>query len=132
MSVCILQCLLSSSITVIYCIHNHLDEITLLLLQCSVLIIKALIQTVRFSVSGIFTAAFDLQIEWLVVKGIADYADGTESVSENWSPFASVMAASVVAKILNNPVVFQEWPHYKGTSNNDHMKLCLYILEVQS
>ena len=49
------------------------------------------------------------------MKGIADYADGTESISKNWSPFASVMAASVVAKILNDPIVFQEWPHYKGT-----------------
>ncbi|XP_068747430.1 uncharacterized protein [Montipora capricornis] len=25
--------------------------------------------------------------------------------------FASTMAASVVAKMLNDPVVFQEWPH---------------------
>jgi len=46
-------------------------------------------------------------------------------VSDNWSPFASVMAASVVAKLLKNPVVFKEWPHYKGTGacNNDHVKL---------
>ncbi|XP_020609268.1 uncharacterized protein LOC110047864 isoform X2 [Orbicella faveolata] len=65
---------------------------------------------------GIFTAAFDLQIEWLVVKGIADYADDTESMSENWITFASVMAASVVANILNDPVVFQEWPHFKAAS----------------
>ena len=59
-------------------------------------------------------AAFDDQIEWLVVKGIADYADGTECVSENWSPFASVMAASVVSNILSDPVVFRGWSHYKG------------------
>ena len=26
--------------------------------------------------------------------------------------FASVMAASVVAKMLNDPAVFQEWRHY--------------------
>ena len=57
------------------------------------------------------------------MKGIADYADGAESISENWSPFASVMAASVVANIVNDPVVFQEWPHYKGTRNNDHIRL---------
>ena len=68
------------------------------------------------------------------MKGIADYADGTESVSENWSPFASVMAASVVTKILNNPIIFQEWPHYQGTCtcSNDHRKLFSYIPEVQS
>ncbi|XP_078366420.1 NLR family CARD domain-containing protein 4-like isoform X2 [Oculina patagonica] len=68
---------------------------------------------------GIFTAAFDDQIEWLVVKGITDYADGTERVSENWSPFASVMAASVVANILSDPVVFQGWPHYKDVSGEE-------------
>ncbi|KAL9985040.1 hypothetical protein ACROYT_G007396 [Oculina patagonica] len=68
---------------------------------------------------GFFTAAFDGQIEWLVVKGIADYADGTECVSENWSPFASVMAASVVANILSDPVVFQGWPHYKDVSGEE-------------
>ncbi len=71
-----------------------------------------------FYFSGVFTAAFDDQIEWLVVKGIADYADGTECVSENWSPFASVMAASVVANILSDPIVFRGWPYYKG--NNGH------------
>ncbi|XP_078366412.1 NLR family CARD domain-containing protein 4-like isoform X3 [Oculina patagonica] len=65
---------------------------------------------------GVFTAAFDDQIEWLVVKGIADYADGTECVSENWSPFASVMAASVVANILSDPIVFRGWPYYKDLS----------------
>ncbi|KAL9978768.1 hypothetical protein ACROYT_G016323 [Oculina patagonica] len=64
----------------------------------------------------IFTAAFDDQIEWLVVKGIADYADGTENVSENWSHFASAMAASVVANILSDHVVFHQWPHYKEVS----------------
>ncbi|KAL9979069.1 hypothetical protein ACROYT_G016670 [Oculina patagonica] len=68
---------------------------------------------------GIFTAAFDDQIEWLVVKGITDYADGTECVSENWSPFASVMAASVVANILSDPVVFQGWSYFKDVSTEE-------------
>ncbi len=67
-----------------------------------------------FCFPGVFTAAFDDQIEWLVVKGITDYADGTECVSESWRPFASVMAASVVAKILSDPVVFRGWRHYDG------------------
>ncbi|XP_078366418.1 NLR family CARD domain-containing protein 4-like [Oculina patagonica] len=68
---------------------------------------------------GVFTAAFDDQIEWLVVKGITDYADGTECVSENWRPFASVMAASVVANILSDPVVFQGWSHFKDVSTEE-------------
>ena len=65
-----------------------------------------------------FTAAFDDQIEWLIVKGIADYADGTESTTESWSPFASVMAASVVAHILRDPYVFRTWPHYQSEGND--------------
>ena len=63
---------------------------------------------------GVFTAAFDCQIEWLIVKGIADYADGSQLPSESWSSCASVMAASLVAHILSEPCVFHSWPHYQG------------------
>ena len=63
---------------------------------------------------GVFTAAFDCQIEWLIVKGIADYADGSQVPSENWCSCASVMAASLVAHILSEPCVFYSWPHYQG------------------
>ena len=66
------------------------------------------------SVAGLYTAAFDLQVEWLVVKGIDSYADAGESTNEKWSEFASVNAASLVAKILNDDVVFKRWPHYQG------------------
>ncbi|CAH3170735.1 unnamed protein product, partial [Porites lobata] len=65
---------------------------------------------------GLFTAAFDCQIEWLIVKGIADYADGSQLASESWSSCASVMAASLVAHILNDPCVFHSWPHYQDLS----------------
>ena len=61
-----------------------------------------------------FTAAFDCQIEWLIVKGIADYADGSQLPSESWLSCASVMAASLVAHILSEPCVFHSWPHYQG------------------
>ena len=72
---------------------------------------------------GVFTAAFDEQIEWLVVKGIADFADRTDCTSENWRIFASVMAASVVANILSDPVVFRGWPR-KG---NCHCVIAFHI-----
>ena len=67
-----------------------------------------------FIFTGVFTAAFDCQIEWLIVKGIADYADGSQLASESWSSCASVMAASLVAHILSEPCVFHSWPHYQG------------------
>ena len=50
--------------------------------------------------SGIFAAAYDLKMEWVVVKGVSDYADGNKSKTEAWQPFASVMAASVVENIV--------------------------------
>ena len=59
---------------------------------------------------GVYAACYDLQIEWLVVKGISDYADGTKS--ESWQHFASVMAASVVHNILKEPRILKDWHHY--------------------
>ena len=72
--------------------------------------------------TGVFTAAFDCGIEWLIVKGIADYADGSQLASESWSSCASVMAASLVAHMLNEPRVFHSWPHYQG--NHAIIKCC--------
>ena len=63
--------------------------------------------------TGVFTAAHDLKMEWVIIKGISDYADGTASSTEHWKPFASVMAASVVNNILREPVIFKQWPHYQ-------------------
>ena len=68
--------------------------------------------TIKCSVyPGVFAAAHDLKTEWVVVKGIKDYADGSHS-NDEWGTFASVMAASVVANILSNAVIFEDWPHY--------------------
>ena len=64
------------------------------------------------SFAGLFLAAHDLKVEWIVIKGVANFADGREP--ESWRQFASVMAASLTAHILSNPIVFENWPHYKG------------------
>jgi len=61
---------------------------------------------------GVFAAAHDLKTEWVVVKGIKDYADGSQCSDDEWGAFASVMAASVVANILSNAVIFEDWPHF--------------------
>ena len=69
-------------------------------------------------ITGVFAAAYDLNIEWVVVKGIKDYEDDSRSLTaDNWGVFASVMAASVVANILNDTAVFQEWPNYRGKTS---------------
>ena len=71
-------------------------------------------------VLGIFSAAHDLKIEWVVVKGISGYADGTVS-KENWQTFASVTAASLVVSILKECSIFEDWPHYKGKQINFYL-----------
>ena len=59
---------------------------------------------------------FDSGIEWLIVKGIADYAHGScaQQNAKRWRRCAGVMAASFVMHILSNLTVFRSWPHYKG------------------
>ena len=53
------------------------------------------------------------------MKGVASYFHQSQSATDEWKSFASAMAASVVAKMLNNPTVFQEWPHYnQGKSHH--------------
>ncbi|XP_074615959.1 death domain-containing ATP nucleosidase-like [Acropora palmata] len=62
---------------------------------------------------GLYAAAHDLGIEWVVIKGVSDYAGDNKSASDHWRTFSSLMAASLVAHILSNANVFQKWPHYK-------------------
>ena len=68
-------------------------------------------------VSGVFSAARDLKMEWVVIKGVSGYADGTEE-RKNWQTFASVTAASLVVSILKGCSNFEDWPHYKGNLFN--------------
>ena len=56
-----------------------------------------------------FAAAYDTNKEWVVVKGIKDFAGERQSSSEEWKKITSVMVASVVANILNDPDIFQHW-----------------------
>ena len=78
-------------------------------------------------VTGVFAAAHDLKTEWVVVKGIKNYADCSQLAKDEWGVFASVMAASVVANILSNPIVFKEWPHYEIQGNNTFAPLHVRI-----
>ncbi|XP_044162989.1 NACHT, LRR and PYD domains-containing protein 12-like [Acropora millepora] len=74
---------------------------------------------------GVYAAAYDANIEWVVVKGVASYFHQSHSASSEWISFASTMAASVVGKMLSDPTVFREWPHYNQVS--DPFDLVKYI-----
>lgn len=65
---------------------------------------------------GLFAAAYDLDMEWIVIKGISDFAGGRTLNEDAWRMFASVMAASLTFHILSDGMVFREWPHYRGKS----------------
>jgi hypothetical protein len=45
---------------------------------------------------------------------VSDFADGSKSVTEDWQPFASAMAASVVHNMFKQAQVIKNWPHYKN------------------
>lgn len=55
-------------------------------------------------------------MEWIVIKGISDFADGRKLNKGAWRMFASAMAASLTFHILSDGMVFREWPHYEGKS----------------
>lgn len=69
--------------------------------------------------SGVYAAAFDRGIEWVVIKGISHYTDGSKGGTKEWQRFSSVMAASVVKHILNEPDVLKEWRRYKVTNKSN-------------
>ena len=54
-------------------------------------------------------------MEWVVIKGISQYADSGEPETKEWRRFSSVMATSVVNHILKEPDALRDWPHYEGT-----------------
>ena len=63
---------------------------------------------------GLYAASHARDIEWIMIKGISEYADGSSVSSDAWRRFASVMAASLTVNMLSEPIVFQTWPHYGG------------------
>ena len=69
-----------------------------------------------FPLTGLFAAAHDMNIEWVIVKGISHFSDDSNTPDKSWKSFASIMAASVVSNMLNDPVVFKKWPHYEGNN----------------
>lgn len=65
---------------------------------------------------GLYAAAHKRDVEWIIIKGVSEYADDSKSDKTSWREFASLMAASLTAHILSDAAVFQDWPHYKSAS----------------
>ena len=68
----------------------------------------------KISFLGLYAASRDLLMEWAVIKGVSDFADGKNSATNAWRRFASIMAASLTAHILSDPIPFEHLAHYEG------------------
>ena len=83
-------------------------------------------------IAGIFAAAYDDKVEWVIAKGVASYReDHSQSSSDEWFSFGSTMAASLVANILSDPFVFQGWAHCnQGKCHlwKNHLKVLISLL----
>lgn len=66
----------------------------------------------KLSFSGLYIAAHNLKMEWAVIKGVSDFADGRKC--DLWESFASVMAASLTAHVLSDPTAFEDWNRYRS------------------
>ncbi|CAH3178614.1 unnamed protein product [Porites evermanni] len=69
----------------------------------------------HYQSTGLYAAAQELDIPWTIIKGVSNYADGGLFEPNPWKKFASLMAASLTAHILSNPIAFKDWPHYQST-----------------
>ena len=79
-----------------------------------------------------YAAAHNLDIEWVVIKGISGYADGRK-VKDSWRTFASFMAASLTAHILSDTIAFQALPHYRSASEYwtfRKLSYCIFLCPV--
>ena len=56
-----------------------------------------------------------MKIEWVIVKGVSQFANDLDPPNNLWKSFACTMAASLVSNMLNDPLIFKNWPHFDGT-----------------
>lgn len=56
--------------------------------------------------AGLYAAAARRNCEWIVVKGIADWADGSKT--KEWQPFSALAAATLVEAVLTDPFSLAE------------------------
>ena len=55
-----------------------------------------------------------MKIEWVIVKGVSQFANDLDPPNNLWKSFACTMAASLVSNMLNDPLIFKNWPHFDG------------------
>ena len=64
-----------------------------------------------------------------MVKGIKGFENSSHSSSVNCKKIACVMAASVVANILSQAIIFQDWPHFNAGITSGITSVFLFFLQ---
>ena len=59
-----------------------------------------------------------MKIEWVIVKGVSQFTNDLDPPNNLWKSFACTMAASLVSNMLNDPLIFKNWPHFDGKSSS--------------
>ena len=75
-----------------------------------------------------------MKIEWVIVKGVSQFTNDLDPPNNLWKSFACTMAASLVFNMLNDPLVFKNWPHFDGKCSSawltavdgSNRRICLY------
>ena len=62
-----------------------------------------------------------MKIEWVIVKGVSQFANDLDPPNNLWKSFACTMAASLVFNMLNDPLIFKNWPHFDGKCSSAWM-----------
>ena len=95
-------------------LHLHLRQKVNSQQTCSIRNHYIFLLSRLLSFSGLYEVLHALDIEWIMIKGVSEYADGSSVSSDSWRRFASAMAASFTVNMLSEPIVIQTWPHYTG------------------
>ncbi|PFX26711.1 E3 ubiquitin-protein ligase DZIP3 [Stylophora pistillata] len=98
----------------------HCDGVVLSISEANKDMIGQHPEAIAVEMEGVGSHLFDFKMEWVFVKGIKDFVDDRHSSSEKWTQIACVMAASVVANILSDPVIFQDWRHFTTDTSESH------------
>ncbi|XP_022777460.1 uncharacterized protein LOC111318859, partial [Stylophora pistillata] len=92
----------------------HFDGVVLSISEANKDIIGQHPEAIAVEMEGGGEFAAALKTKWVFVKGIKDFANDGQSSSEKWKQIACMMAASVVANILSDPVIFQGWLQFNA------------------
>ena len=71
-----------------------------------------------------------MKIEWVIVSGVSHFTNDLDPPNNLWKSFACTMAASLVSNMLNDPLVFKDWPHFDSKFSSAWLTALRCIISV--